>query len=547
MIIMSSATLPDTLYYLRNFRQAIDWVVERNHDLLSSIERQFAERFSTLPVAAQAVLARLSMRRGDLFRESKIRYAEIEPLREALTALIEVGWLDARPRLSLDEVFRLCTRAELARRFGDRMGRLTKHEAYHALIDAHGEEQSFQDWLGTDEPVYHVAIAPTVLQFRLLHFGNFHQEWHEYTLAHLQVFKYEPVPLDPASRPFASREEIELFYALYGCYETLSEGAELEDVLSRLPDARATQGWLRLQWDRLRYVLGQAAEREAQPEAALAMYRNNQEPDACVRHVRLLECLGREEEALTIAHALLQAGASERIAQRVTRIVSRLERRRGATPIKRVAQAGWGTLELTLPQDPDQRVESLVQTHLSRADAPVYYVENSLLCSLFGLLCWQALFEPVRGAFFHPFQRAPADLGCADFVARRRVAFDACLKRLDTGEYVENILRTFTEKHGISAPFVHWSALEESTLQLALRCIPVEHLKLYFTRMLDDLSENATGFPDLVQFFVPERSYKFIEVKGPGDRVQDNQRRWLQFCARHALPVEVCHVRWASS
>jgi len=35
-----------------------------------------------------------------------------------------------------------------------------------------------------------------------------------------------------------------------------------------------------------------------------------------------------------------------------------------------------------------------------------------------------------------------------------------------------------------------------------------------------------------------------IEVKGPGDRLQDNQLRWLEFCREHGLPVDVCHVRW---
>lgn len=549
---MSVASLPDTLYYLRNFRQAIDWVVERNHDLLSSAERQFARALSDVPTPAQALLARLSMRRGVLFRASKIRYAEIEPLDDAFAALMEIGWLDARPNLSLQEVFQLCTRAELTQRFGARIARLTKQDAYQALMDEQVHEQvgerTFQDWLGTQESVYRVAIAPTVLQFRLLHFGNFHQEWHEYTLAHLQIFRYEPVPLDPASRAFQTREEIDLFYQLYGCYALMSEGAELSEVLARLPGAQGTQGWLRRAYDRLRYVLGQAAEREESPDIALTMYRDNAEPDACVRHVRLLECLGRDEQALTAARALLGQGASELIAQRVTRIVSRLERQRGLSVAKRASRpAAWATVELELPYDRKLPVEALVQAHLSSSDAPVYYVENSLICSLFGLLCWEALFQPVPGAFFHPFQRAPADLGCADFVTRRRGAFDACLERLETGEHVETILRTFHEKQGTSAPFVHWSALEVTTLQLALRCIPGEHLKLYFTRMLDDLNENASGFADLVQFFVPERSYRFIEVKGPGDRVQDNQRRWLSFCARHDLPVEVWHVRWADS
>src|SRR5688572_1344269 len=69
---MSGAALPDALYYLRNFQHAIAWVVERNEDLLSAPERQFAADLAALAVPAQALLARLSMRRGELFRRSKI-------------------------------------------------------------------------------------------------------------------------------------------------------------------------------------------------------------------------------------------------------------------------------------------------------------------------------------------------------------------------------------------------------------------------------------------------------------------------------------------
>jgi len=35
--------------------------------------------------------------------------------------------------------------------------------------------------------------------------------------------------------------------------------------------------------------------------------------------------------------------------------------------------------------------------HLQQDDAPVHYVENALLCSLFGLLCWEAIFAPLPG------------------------------------------------------------------------------------------------------------------------------------------------------
>ena len=35
-----------------------------------------------------------------------------------------------------------------------------------------------------------------------------------------------------------------------------------------------------------------------------------------------------------------------------------------------------------------------------------------------------------------------------------------------------------------------------------------------------------------------------IEVKGPGDRLQDHQVRWLQFFASNGIAASVCYLRW---
>jgi hypothetical protein len=35
-----------------------------------------------------------------------------------------------------------------------------------------------------------------------------------------------------------------------------------------------------------------------------------------------------------------------------------------------------------------------------------------------------------------------------------------------------------------------------------------------------------------------------IEVKGPGDRLQDHQIRWLQFFASKGIAASVCYLRW---
>jgi hypothetical protein len=53
--------------------------------------------------------------------------------------------------------------------------------------------------------------------------------------------------------------------------------------------------------------------------------------------------------------------------------------------------------------------------------------------------------------------------------------------------------------------------------------------------------------PDLVRFWPRERRYELIEVKGPGDKLQDNQTRWLRYCIAHGMPVRVLDVRWAES
>lgn len=55
---------------------------------------------------------------------------------------------------------------------------------------------------------------------------------------------------------------------------------------------------------------------------------------------------------------------------------------------------------------------------------------------------------------------------------------------------------------------------------------------------------NRSGFPDLIQFWPAERRYNMIEVKGPGDRLQDNQLRWIGFCVLHQMPVSVCYLQW---
>src|SRR5690606_18770845 len=122
--------------------------------------------------------------------------------------------------------------------------------------------------------------------------------------------------------------------------------------------------------------------------------------------------------------------------------------------------------------------------------------------------------------------------------------FDACLGQLDSDQYLHTIQNNLRNKAGRQCAFVHWPAIGPELLQQALCCIPPAHMKKWFVRLLADLPGNRSGLPDLIQFWPAEKRYHMVEVKGPGDRLQDNQQRWLAYFSEHDMPVSVCLVRW---
>jgi hypothetical protein len=543
---------PAALYYLLNFERALAWLAGRYDDIFSPDERSFLEAFRSLPQTSRALLVRMLMRKGTLFRASRLSYEEIGCPLHAAAPLVALGWIDPAPHLSLDELFALATRPELVQMFAGILARKgsRKSDLLDGLRATHGDPRPFDVWnpQSTDQ-VFHVAIAPLCERLRLMFFGNMHQDWSEFVLADLGVFQYETVAFAPSSRAFRQRADVDGYLALQACretLETLAEGEPIEPLLAEIHAIETTNPWLETRRAKLLFLIGQHCERYQQWDTALTVYGACRWPGARHRRMRVLERCGRFEAALTLALQGAEAPESEEERQRVVRMLPRLQRRLGH-PVAKAAVARRierSALVLVRPAAPFA-VEYAARDHLSSAEAPVHYVENALINSLFGLLCWEPVFAAIPGAFFHPFQRGPADLHAPDFHTRRAAQFDACLAQLDTGVYRETILRHLESKAGLQSPFVFWGVLTPELITQALDCLPAAHLKLWFERLLRDIRSNRSGLPDLVRFWPAERRYELIEVKGPGDRLQDNQIRWLEYCAQHSMPVRVLDVRWA--
>ncbi|MFH6600325.1 VRR-NUC domain-containing protein [Ectopseudomonas khazarica] len=533
------------LYYLANFRKALDWLDTHHRDLMDDAELAFVANFLQLPLPSQALLVRLVMRKGVHFRASKLRYAEIGDIATAAGALLASGWLIEHAALTFDELGALLLKDELATHFADDLpgGNLKKSELLEHLHALHTEPRSLADWCPRlDERLLSLAIGPLCDRLRLMFFGNLAQDWSEFVLADLGIFRYEQVPITPGSRGFRSRQDLDDYLHLRLCREAFEAGMTVPEVLQQLGDFASASAHINERHQRLLLQLAQHLERAGELDSALTLYRDTRALGSRQRQIRVLERLGQDAEALALVEQVLEAPLNAEEAQLAGRARTRLRRRLGLPAAPKAAKLDEDRLDLRLPRAAS--VELAVAAHLAEPDAPVHYVENTLICGLFGLLCWEAIFAPLPGAFFHPFHTGPVDLHRADFHTRRSELFAACLARLDDGSYRDAMRRTHAEKFGIQSPFVFWELLDAERLEQALACLPPAHLAAWFRRLLADIRENRAGMPDLIQFWPREGRYRMIEVKGPGDRLQDNQKRWLAFCAEHGMPVSVCYVEW---
>lgn len=541
--------LPNPFYYLDNFQRVLDWIRERYSDLLNDEEAAFIAQFPRLPRPSQALLVRMVMRKGALFRASKLNYAEIGNPVEAARHLLPTGWIRIDPVLELDAVFDLLAKREISTVFAlsGPVRQARKAEQLEALRGQYADARPFSAWLNdTADCAYQLDVQPLCDRLRLIFFGNAHQDWSEFVLSDLGIYTFEQVEFSELSRGFRRRQDIDDYLRLQAQRDRFAEGVASIDELLALPDLQFDNDWLNSKRERLVFQVGQQMEKLQDWARALHFYARCTYPGARARRIRVLEKDEQCAEAYALAQAAMAQPESDAEQQHLLRMLPRLARKLGHA-VKRAAPATQVTrLELCLPFPPMPiSVEEVVRGHLHRADAPAFYVENALINALFGLLCWDAVFAPIPGAFFHPFHHGPADLHSVDFYQRRQAMFDACLAQLDGPGYVATIRRQHQAKRGIQSPFVAWDWLPDALVELSLQCIPAAHLKRWFERILLDLAANRSGFPDLIQFWPAERRYQMIEVKGPGDRLQDSQLRWIAFCTEHGMPVSVCYLQWA--
>ena len=540
------------LYYRDNFEQLCATVREQYEDLLQQREMDFYDRYQSLDTSARCLYIRLVSRRGPLFRREQLSYPELGDLETVIPQLVANGLLQRVESPDPELLLQILRKDELLQIYSSQLeGRKTRRKAdlqAHLMVTLE-PDQLVLAWRDSTDPdcyLLEVDYRDCVELFQLLFFGNRRQNLTEFVLSELGVVRYWDYSLDREYRLFKNRQQIDDYLLLGELREQYDEAVENDDpeaVLAAVDPLLVQEDCALLlpRRDRLRNRVARQLERYAQWQQALTLYRSSQEHPARERQVRILQGMKRYEAALALCEAMAAEPWCEEERDFLRRQIPLLQKKLGRS-CEAVDKDQFLEERLLLPRT--ENVEQAAAEHYAGSWGHACYVENTLVNGAFGLALWEQIFLPLPGAFVNPFQSAPLDASSPDFYHRRRAAIDLRLQELANGDLETELLGAYDRYLEISNRWVNWRYLPRDLLRQALRLIPTAHWLGMWQRILFDPRANRSGFPDLLVLDA-ERGYCFIEIKGPGDQLQLNQKRWLRFFQQQGIPAKVAWVQWS--
>jgi hypothetical protein len=552
----SKSTLEDGL---KDFSEAFALGLLRGKTLLTAGEHLIASRIESLQGEAGEAFAWLHQRKPEVYFEPELDVSGFTDWETALEQLLRLDLVDrfvpwpSRPRyLPLRILRRACSelgcsstgkRAVVEKRLAARSGWIRG------------------GWLR----LRHRGLVQRILRFGLL---RTRPDLSQRTVERLRGIRWPDYTPEVDLHLFSGRRALLRWEVLTNTLDTLS-AAQLAEALKtgvgRAPGRLDRRPKLR---KRL-FNLARQLERDGDLDRAKTSYEvlctldPSHRGTYLLRWARCLDLAGAPKEAL----ALLRSARSEAtIADRraIARAGKRIARRCNEgfppeiplrkAPIRHITLPGGSPIKgrpTYRIAGRDRHVEAAIATLLHHLGRRAIHGEGRLWTMLFALLFAEGVsFLPVPGQLPIRGLGGPLDLGTPSFFPRRKDAIRAVLDDLKAGQ-AHSLLRSSYERfYGDQLSGVQWSlaSLEElSTLCLALG---PHGLVVIMEKLLYEGWEAARGLPDLVILpGVPIKlpsfpsqlgaGLQFVEIKGPTDTLQDNQKLWLHTLLQMSLTAEV--------
>jgi hypothetical protein len=376
--------------------------------------------------------------------------------------------------------------------------------------------------------------------FSTLFFANGYQDFSQFVLEDLGINQFESYPLGSNNRFFRSREDLEHLIKINTINSELDDYdlkdmSTLNTLVANLPNASSHQ-YIERRRARLINTLARSYERLDNYDKAIELFSLSKLAPSRERRARMFEKQNKDDLAWAMVNDMLEAPQDVAEYEVAHNLQRRLRRKKG----ERIARTSFCCPERHLCLDlSQQRVEHAVLEHFHSQGWSTFYSENHFLNTLFGLTFWDIIFAPVTGAFINGYQSHPLDLFHSSFYSLRKEMIDERLKEVEL-DGISRFMERSESKFGLSNAFVYWPALSPEWLLLAQKHFDGPLLCALFKVMLRDLKLFRSGMPDLIAF--KDDQVLWCEVKGPGDKLQDNQKRWMSEFSRLGIHYETCYV-----
>ncbi|CAH1975641.1 unnamed protein product [Acanthoscelides obtectus] len=178
------------------------------------------------------------------------------------------------------------------------------------------------------------------------------------------------------------------------------------------------------------------------------------------------------------------------------------------------------------------------------------HFEGGIVMALFNLLFWDIIYnpkQPVPASFISTLQYVPLDIYTTYFYQNRQKEIDSRIRKIRSSWSYFDLLKFARSKytkhsHENSMCVIQNYISDPRQLDDLILCIGRNLLAGIFERLVKDIKQYKSGFPDLTVWNVKEQKCKFVEVKGEGDKLSAGQNLWINYLKTIGANVAVCVV-----
>ena len=537
--------LPDLppFYYHTNFCDMLTFVDARYAHVVEVRHIEFRDGFQALTHQAQCLFVRIAGRKGQVFDTRKLSYPEISDFSATLRELEESGFISSVRKDEYSECLTVMTKPDLIDFLAEHICASAYKRSWKkdVLVETAFAHISFE---AASMPAHFITQGhrATLRYLSYLYFGKIEDNQQSFTLRDLGLRKTPDFKADYSAR-FDTRPEAQAAYFYADALHKFKFGTEAElaayiDSVASWPNPQCDIS--EASRDKLLQKLGGLCERFEDIETALRLYGQSNNPLCNERAIRLRYKRGDKDWCKARLEELIENPGSDDEHNFAEDFYARKFKKKRTSQVTDILRSGES---LRLDEAFKNSPERAAQKYYEAQGYEVYFTENRLWRTLFGLLFWEELYCSENAALHSSFEKTPASLKTGRFYSQFESAIETKLSSLKTPSKTHiQILKTVSRYHGRPNGIFRWRGSSIDLIKTFVEAAPSQALIDILRRMAQSYKSTKDGFPDLM--LKKDGAVRFVEVKASGDVIRRNQLTRIKQLRDAGFQTDIARIEW---